>query len=335
MREELKGFPNFYLNANMGNDSCMTTSMRTVKSIAAWLRDRAAEPTRARSMIMTIFGDVIIPHGGQVALGSLVEAGGLVGISEQAIRSSVNRLLADGWLVSEAQGRRSIYRLSDNGTLRSLVPLQRVYQSPDAAWTGLWNVLFAKDWKLEHDVYVQASKDLLWAGYGRVSDNVFIRPQRDGDTMLCCAGSVLAKEVVCIVGSAKQCMLNGSFQDLASRAWDLDGVAERYKAFKERYLPIMAELAKQPPMRSAEAFALRIFMMHDLRRIRVIDPQLPASLLPKGWKGTRALQVARDIYQTLLPLSEHYVTEYMQGRDSTIPPAEKSFYARFGGLTKP
>lgn len=335
MRNELKGFPDFYFNANMGSDSCMTANMRSVKSIAAWLRERAAEPTRARAMIMTIFCDVIIPHGGHVALGSLVEAGGLVGISEQAIRSSVNRLIADGWLTSEARGRRSIYRLSDSGALRSMVPIHRVYQCPNTAWTGQWNVLIAKDWRLEHDVYAQATKDLLWAGYGRVADNVFIRPQRDGDHLLCCAGSALEKELVCIIGSAKECMMNGSFEDLASRAWDLESVAERYEAFEERYQPVMVELAKQPSMRSAEAFALRTFMMHDLRRIRVIDPQLPASLLPKGWKGARALELAKNIYQALLPQSEHYVTEYMQGPEGSIPPAEKSFYTRFGGLTPP
>lgn len=284
-------------------------------------------------MVMTIFCDVVYPHGGFVSLGSLVEAGGIVGISEQAIRSAVNRLGAEGWLVSEAHGRRSVFSFSEQGLLRSIVPLRRVYQCPDVTWTGQWNFLIAKNWNLEHDAYVQASHDLLWAGYGRVSDNVFIRPLMVGDNSLCCAGSILEREVVCFVGSEKQCPLNGAVEELISRAWDLSTVADRYASFKDRYSPILVELSKAPAMRSAEAFALRLCMMHDLRRIRIMDPQLPLNLLPKGWNGIKALDLARQIYQALLPLSEHYITEFMNGPSGSMPAAEKSFYERFGGLS--
>lgn len=284
-------------------------------------------------MAVTIFFDVIKPHGGQVSLGSLVDAAGLVGISEQAIRSAVNRLVAEGWLVSEALGRRSIFSLSEVGSLRSSVPLQRVYQCPDVSWSGLWNILIAKNWNLEHDAYVQASNDLLWAGYGRVCDNVFIRPQMEGDNILCCPGSLLEKEVVCFVGSEKQCPMNGAIADVISRAWDISTLAERYVVFKDRYTPVWEWLSTTPPMRSAEAFALRLCMMHDLRRIRIMDPQLPLNLLPKGWMGIKALDLARQIYQALLPLSVHYITEFMNGPAGSMPAAEKSFYDRFGGLS--
>ncbi len=286
-------------------------------------------------MVMTIFCDVIIPHGGRVALGSLVEAGSLVGISEQAIRSSVNRLIAEGWLNSEALGRRSIYRLSDFAAERIAGPLHRVYAQDHSSWTGQWNILFAKDWKLDHDAYTQAAKDLVWSGYGRVSDNVFMRPQRQGDQPLCCAGSILAKEVVCIVGSPNPCSMNGTIEELVGRAWDLDKISARYKAFYDRYKPVLQGLGKSPKMRSAEAFALRIYMMHDLRRIRIIDPQLPEKLLPKGWDVRPALQLAKDVYQALLPLSQHYITEFMDGPEGSVPPACTSFYSRFGGLERP
>ncbi len=333
LAQRISWFPYFYLNANIEAACCMTKNMKSIKSITAWLKGRAAEPTRARSMVVTIFCDVITPHGGQVALGSLVEAAGLVGISEQAIRSAVNRLVSEGWLVSEAHGRRSVFSFSEQGLLRSIVPLRRVYQCPDLTWTGQWNILIAKNWKLEHDAYVQAANDLQWAGYGRVCDNVFIRPQMAGDNMLCCAGSILEKEVVCFVGSEKQCVMNGTIEEVIGRAWDLSTVADRYAAFKARYSPLLEELLKSPSMRSAEAFALRLCMMHDLRRIRIMDPQLPSNLLPKGWNGIKALDLARQLYQALLPLSEHYITEFMNGPDGSMPAAEKSFYERFGGLS--
>ncbi|WP_172600116.1 PaaX family transcriptional regulator [Sulfuricystis multivorans] len=284
-------------------------------------------------MVVTIFGDVIIPHGGEVALVSLIEAASLVGISELAIRSAVNRLADDGWLVSEAHGRCSIFSISEQGFLRSIVPMRRVYQCPDVQWTGQWNILIAKEWDLERDVYAQASHDLQWAGYGRVCDNVFIRPQIDGDNMLCCAGSLLEKKVVCFMGSVKQCPINGRIEEVINRVWDISTVAARYMAFNDCYSPLLEELSKSPSMRSAQAFALRLFMMHDFRRIRIIDPLLPLSLLPRDWDGIKAFDLARKIYQALLPLSEHYITEFMNVRDGSMPAAQKSFYERFGGLS--
>ena len=84
--------------------------MTAFTTIADWIKEREAASKKSGSLLITVFGDVVAPHGGAIALGSLVDAGGLAGISEQTIRSSVNRLITDGWLSSEAQGRRSIYR---------------------------------------------------------------------------------------------------------------------------------------------------------------------------------------------------------------------------------
>ena len=67
----------------------------TFATIAGWIEERQAANRRSGSVLITLFGDVVVPHGGAVALGSLVEAGALTGISEQTIRSSVNRLVAD------------------------------------------------------------------------------------------------------------------------------------------------------------------------------------------------------------------------------------------------
>ena len=87
-------------------------------TIANWIKEREASSKRSGSVLISLVSDFVVPHGGAVALGSLVEAGALTGISEQTIRSSVNRLVADGWLTTEAMGRRSICRFSESGQKR-------------------------------------------------------------------------------------------------------------------------------------------------------------------------------------------------------------------------
>ena len=76
-------------------------------------------------------------------------------------------------------------------------------------------------------------------------------------------------------------------------------------------------------------------MMHDFRRIRLVDPMLPPTLLPESWNGDQAFYVAHELYDLLIPSSEQYVMEYMQGPEGRIPYLESWFYDRFGGLTRP
>ncbi len=78
-----------------------------------------SRPTlRAGSLITTVFGDSIAPRGGVVWLGSLIEAMAGFGVSERLVRTSVFRLVKDGWLEAEQIGRRSFYSLTEEGSER-------------------------------------------------------------------------------------------------------------------------------------------------------------------------------------------------------------------------
>ena len=68
----------------------------------------------AKSLIVTLFGDAISPHGGVVWLGSLVDLVAPFGLNERVVRTSVFRLSKDGWLTSTQVGRRSAYGLTDS-----------------------------------------------------------------------------------------------------------------------------------------------------------------------------------------------------------------------------
>ena len=44
-----------------------------------------------------------------------------------------------------------------------------------------------------------------------------------------------------------------------------------------------------------------------MRRLLLRDPQLPESLLPPTWPGSRARHLCRDLYRKLLVLSERHL----------------------------
>ena len=90
---------------------------------------RSRPTLRAGSLITTVFGDSIAPRGGTVWLGSLIRAMADFGINERLVRTSVFRLVQDGWLQSSQVGRRSFYSLTEEGRDRFRAATHRIYES--------------------------------------------------------------------------------------------------------------------------------------------------------------------------------------------------------------
>ena len=91
----------------------MDTRADLLQPLVSSLLER--HPPRAKSLCVTLMGDAIVPHGGLVWLSDLIELVVPLGINERLLRTSVFRLVAQGWLRSERHGRRSLYRLSPQG----------------------------------------------------------------------------------------------------------------------------------------------------------------------------------------------------------------------------
>ena len=61
---------------------------------------RTRRPVRAKSLLITIFGDTLEPRGGGVWLASLIQLAKPIGLSERLVRTSVYRLTQEKWLAS-------------------------------------------------------------------------------------------------------------------------------------------------------------------------------------------------------------------------------------------
>ena len=73
-----------------------------------WIRrELAADPPRAPSLIITVWGDAIAPHGGAVWLAGLIDLLAPFGINERLVRTSVFRLARDGWLAARRRSARA------------------------------------------------------------------------------------------------------------------------------------------------------------------------------------------------------------------------------------
>ncbi|MCL6609439.1 MAG: GntR family transcriptional regulator, partial [Geminicoccaceae bacterium] len=77
----------------------------------AWLAPRLSAlhdgPHRTGSLIVTLFGDAIVPRGGELSVVSLLAIMAAMGIGEGPVRTAASRLSAEGWVERRRVGRRA------------------------------------------------------------------------------------------------------------------------------------------------------------------------------------------------------------------------------------
>src|SRR5258708_8994849 len=99
------------------------------------------EPSRTGSIVITLFGDAIVPRGGSVALGTLLEFFKTLDIDSSVVRTAMSRLTADGWFEREKVGRNSFYRLVQRERLTFDIATPHIYGPPASGWTGRLQLL--------------------------------------------------------------------------------------------------------------------------------------------------------------------------------------------------
>src|SRR4029453_14301246 len=76
--------------------------------VSRWIgRERSRHPPRAKSLVVTVWGDAIAPHGGAVWLSGLIKLLAPLGLNERLVRTSVYRLAQEGWRLSPTDRRGS------------------------------------------------------------------------------------------------------------------------------------------------------------------------------------------------------------------------------------
>ena len=292
---------------------------------------RSRPTMRAGSLITTVFGDSIAPRGGTVWLGSLIRAMDEFGISERLVRTSVFRLVKDGWLQSSQIGRRSFYSLSDEGRERFRAATHRIYGEPVTEWNGEWCLLLLSN--LEAPRKESLRRECGWLGFGPLSANVLAHPAPDKADLettlkrLDPAGDI-------VVMTARTVGSDSSMRELTRSAWNLDDIDTRYEEFVSTFRPIYAALTKSRKVSPRTAFVARTLLIQEYRKVLLRDPQLPQELLPAGWHGTAAYQLCRNLYQGLHAQADDYLSEVMETADGPLPPPSGNYLRRFGGLVE-
>jgi phenylacetic acid degradation operon negative regulatory protein len=281
--------------------------------IASLLRHfHAHKPARIWSLIVTLYGDTIVPRGGSLWIGSLIEIMELFRIDAGHVRTAISRLSSDGWLTRVKRGRASYYRLSKRGEGAFLEATRRIYFGDAHAFDGHLRIALIGS---NGDASV-LRRALSEADYAPLSPNGFVGL----DDLPAGLSRQRGLFVIRTEGDAEA-------RALAAAAWKLDAVAEAYRAFTARHAALDA--SSQGPVAGADALVARTLLIHAFRRIVLRDPGLPAALLPPDWPGCAARELAGRIYRRLVAPSEAWLDAHATNENGPLPPPGGDFADRF------
>lgn len=291
---------------------------------------RVRSPIRAGSLLVTVFGDAIAPHGGTVWLGALIRVLEGFGINQRLVRTSVFRLARDGWLETQQIGRRSYYSLTAAGRNRFAQASRRIYTEPRQDWTGTWTMVLLSAVAAEQRE--SARKELRWLGFAPFSVNLMAHPAPDRVAVESHLKTIEANEQLLIMESRFSADRSDALRQLVQQSWQLDELQNRYTEFLDRFRPVYQGARRSKSLDPQSAFQVRTLLIHEYRKILLRDPLLPEAMLPPSWKGFAAYQLCRNLYATVAGATERFLTEQMETAEGPLPPAEPQYFQRFGGL---
>lgn len=291
------------------------------------------DPPRSKSLVMTIFGDAIAPHGGRLWLGSLIELVAPLGVTDRLVRTSVFRLVQEGWLVAHREGRRSSYALQPDAAPRFARANRRIYAPPGVGWDGRWTLLLAPNGSIDSALRAAVRKELEWEGFAMLAPGLLAHPAAAPDSVAEVLGRVGGRDKVFVCAATELPDVGARpLAELVREGWDLSGVMAGYRRFIDAFTPLLDLLGNAPAPDPEQAFIVRTLLIHAYRRVQLHDPMLPLALLPQPWPGSDAFTLARAIYRLVWAPAERHLMDVLRREDADAPEADAGLVERFGGL---
>ncbi|MQA07227.1 MAG: PaaX family transcriptional regulator [Pseudonocardiaceae bacterium] len=273
-------------------------------------RRREVSHTSARSLLMTLLGEFVLPRDRPVWTSTLVDVLATFDVEEKSARQALARSAAEGWLASERVGRRVRWSLTSPGRRLLTEGAQRIYEfgSTERQWDGNWLVLLVSVPETKRDLRHRLRTQLSWAGFGSPEAGVWISPdtRRELEAMSILKELGLAEEAMSFTASYGAV---GSQDSMVARAWDLTELENRYEEFIDEFT------ALDPPNGDAVLHA-QTRLVHEWRRFPFLDPQLPSSLLPSNWSGSKAAELFHRKHVEWRPAAQQRWDELIAEQDA-------------------
>lgn len=256
----------------------------------------------ARSLLLTVLGEFVLPAGESVWTSALVRLLGELDVEEKAARQALMRTADSGWITATREGRRTRWSLTPAGQRLLAEGTRRIFGfagAMDAAerWDGRWVlvVVSAPDGgrAVRARLRTRLQTRLRWAGFGSLPSGVWIspRPEREEEAQRVLEELGLAAGAYSFLARPGAV---GAARELVRLAWDLDDIEQHYEDFLDLVDPLR-------PQTDVEKLVSQVRLVQEWRRFPMLDPGLPRELLPPRWSGTRAAETFRARHERWAP----------------------------------
>lgn len=291
-------------------------------SIEAWTGAMLAQARpSARQLVMDIFVDALDPPGRPVWLASLLTLAAPLGLGERALRTTVFRLTAQGWLRAQRSGRRSAYAIAPAALAAADAARALAGPPPAPAWDGGWSLAMAWCARLQPEDAAALRAALSELGYRPIQPGVFGKPGADPAILAQRCGALgLAGQLALFQGACPSAIAADGLQARVAQLWELGPLAERYRALAAACAPLPTLLARAAP---EQACVLALLLRGALRSIRRDDPLLPAALLGQDWPGAAAARLIEALLGQLDERARRHVAAVLADAPPRRPPVSR------------
>ena len=290
-------------------------SRKAMVASPAEIASQLGNPVRLKtwSLIVTVFGDAILPHAGSISAISLGQIMEKIGVEAGAVRTAISRLASDGWIERERDGRASFYRLAVYREEIFRRAEKKIYAGPiGEKEPSEWAVcLLPPDSETsakltDHAITLQKNWHLI-----------DLRKKPD------------------VVFPSEAMIFKGDF--LQRPAWFLEMLAPEDLAHAMDRLigvfsPLLAALQNGWQPTPIEAISYRCLLIHNWRRIALKLRGLPSDMVPSDWPEDGCRTMISDLYCELIALSENWLKTEARCKQGAMPQADPLLFERFGGI---
>jgi phenylacetic acid degradation operon negative regulatory protein len=266
------------------------------------LRPRSG--SSAKALLLTILGELVLPHGGTVWTQTVVRLLEQFDIEERNARQAVARLAEQGIVTNERRGRRARWRLTPEGRELLVTGTERIYAFGAATdgWDEHWLVVLCSVPEEQRTKRHRLRSRLSFEGFGFLGAGVAITPHLEREDVANAILKDLDLVPTAVVLHAEAGALVPATEVL-HRAWDLDDLADRYRTFTDSF-------RRRSPASDESRLAALVELVHAWRRFPFVDPEIPHRLLPRSWPGRRAKALFDDRHAAWSPGARRCFTTF-------------------------
>jgi phenylacetic acid degradation operon negative regulatory protein len=261
-----------------------------------------------KAAMLTLYGDYVLPRGGELEISSLITLLGNFGLSEMAIRSAVSRMCQSGLLKANRTKSKSCYSLTSEGRSLLTEGAQRIFQRKESQWDGKWNIVTYSIPESMRHVRYRLRLELGWLGYGALCESTWISPYDLTGEVKTLLRRLNIEDYAHIFNASHQG--GPDPRKIISRCWDLDKIHRKYADFLAEYQPKLEEHLKRlrggETIEPSECFVACFNLINEYRKLPFFDPDLPLELLPRNWLRPQAAALFDEYHSLLFGKANEY-----------------------------